>query len=107
MTSNPSTGLVAIDDPGTYRLTFMGRYRTSGMDQKDGAYVRLKVNNDIIASSGMDDAYNKNQLSINVLHQLQVGDVVVIEFEGYGGGYLSATSDYGEKFVHWTGQKLS
>ena len=106
MTSNPSTGLVAIDNPGTYRLTFMGRYRTSGMDQKDGAYVRLKVNNDIIASSGMDDAYNKNQLSINVLHHLQVGDVVTIEFEGYGGGYLNATSEYGEKFIHWTGQKI-
>ena len=106
MTGDPSLGLVAIDVAGTYRLTFMGRIRNT-IDVGDGGYVRLKVNNEVVATSGEDDAYDYASLSINVLQELVAGDVVTIEFEGYGGGYLDATSDFGEKFVHWTGQKLA
>ena len=69
--------------------------------------MRLKVNNDVVATSGVDNVQYYGQLSINVLQELFVGDVVAIEFEASVGGYLDSTSEHGEKFVRWTGQKLA
>ena len=112
MTGNPALGLVAIDVPGTYRLTFSGRIKNN-VNGGEGGYgwVRLKVNNDVIATSGVGDAFYYGQLSINTLQELLAGDVVAVEFEHSNAltaqrGYLDSTSEHGERFVRWTGQKL-
>ena len=105
MTGDPALGLVAVDDPGTYRLTFSGRIKNN-VNGGEGGWVRLKVNNEVIATSGVDDVYYYGQLSIDVLQELLVGDVVAVEFEHSNGGYLDSTSENGERFTRWTGLKV-
>ena len=51
-------------------------------------YVRLKVNNDIIASTGTNGVYAVYPSSISVLHNLQAGDILSIEYEAVGDAKL-------------------
>ena len=88
----------------------MGRIYSFPLDDiSNGGWVRIKVNNMVVATTGAYDIFDVHEdVSIDILQDLLVGDVVTVEFEGYNGGYLDSTSDYGaEKFVHWTGQKLN
>merc|ERR1711902_105041 len=71
VSGEPYLGILAIDAPGTYRLTFQGSIY---IPPEGGAgYVRLKVNNDIIASTGTNGVYAVYPSSISVLHNLQAG----------------------------------
>ena len=47
-------------------------------------YVQLKVNNNVIASTGTNGNVGILSSSISALHDLQAGDIVSIEYEAVG-----------------------
>ena len=105
---DPSLGLVPIAEAGTYRLTFMGMVNLLSGEASDYGEVSLKVNYELVASANMGDISSDGgrgahgSVAIDVLRDLQAGDIVSIESKFVNAHLMSDA----RALTHWTGQRL-
>ena len=101
-TGDPWTGAFTIREPGIYRFTFTGQlyyYAATG-----GGYVFIKVDGVSVAAGKIyghtSDVF---MLSLNTVQQLDVGQIVTVEWSGENGVDLDSDVN---KYTHFTGQFL-
>ena len=103
-TSDPWTGIFTVQNPGIYRLTFMGRvYLPYG---NNGGYTGegdILIDGDIVASARVLNGYYQDydSISINTLQELNAGQLISVKWGGTG------ILDAGSNHVHFTGEYVA